>query len=229
MSGKWKSPVYKLAGPTGKQIIVDVTSSVSPGLPPHQVLKDKIVPWLRERGVQSVLDFGAGALRHTFPLLRAGFEVCAVEFEQTFTRPVCAEARVRAERNSNFSSLIWPDQFLGTKRRFDAALLCYVLQIMPKEGERRLALKEIARRLRGEGYLLYMSRFGQVSTEDSKHRVEDGYYRWPEREEHSFYREFTAEETADLFDREGFTRLRNLSQRGTEQVHFYTRGKGSWI
>lgn len=229
MARKWESPLYKLRAATGKEIVVDVTTSVNPGLRPHRVLKDRIIPWFRTRGVRSVLDFGAGALRHTFPLLRAGFEVCAVEFEQTFARPVCAAKRARAEKNANFSALVWPDEFLADRRRFDAALVCYVLQVMPKPDERRLALKEIAKRLRGEGYFLYMSRFGQITPEDRKHRVEDGYYRWPDRDEHSFYREFSLDETAQLFDPHGFTRIKPLSERGTEQVLFYTRGKGSWI
>src|SRR5205814_1256520 len=125
MPPKWESPLYKLKAATRKDVVIDVTTSVAPGLRAHKVLKESIIPWFRARGVRSVLDFGAGALRHTFPLLRAGFEVCAVEFKETFARPVCAAKKARAEKNANFSALIWPAEFLGDRRRFDAALVCF--------------------------------------------------------------------------------------------------------
>src|SRR5438477_3958508 len=109
----WASPIYKLrAVGSGKPIIIDVTSSVSPGLPPHGAIAEHVIPFLKRRDVTSIIDFGAGALRHCFPLLDAGFNVCAVEFEQNFQRKVCADARKRAEKRRRFRSLIWPDQFL---------------------------------------------------------------------------------------------------------------------
>ena len=225
---RFASPYYALESRTGKKVTIDVTSSVSPGLPHHGIVADKVVPWLKERGARRILDFGAGALRHSFPFLKAGFEVCAVEFEETFSRPTCAAKRQLAEKSGNFSTLLWPRDFLSDRRRFDAALLCYVLQTMPKENERKVVIREIAKRLTDDGYLLYMSRYGQLLPEDPKHRVEDGYYRSPDREYQSFYREFTPEETQEMFGRH-FKRIRSLGVRGTEQIFLYTHGSGSWI
>jgi hypothetical protein len=226
---RYRSPLYKLRASSGKEVVVDVTSSISPGLPPHGCLQEKVIPWLKARNARTVVDFGAGALRHTFPLLKAGFEVCVVEFEEAFSRPVCAEMRAKASRKGNFSALVWPRDFRKTKRRFDAALLCYVLQVMPIADERKDVIKEVAKHLSDDGYLLYMSRVAQLTPHDARHKVEDGVYRWPERDTHSFYREFTPEETQRLFEPYGFTRIRSLSTRGTEQIYFYTVGKGSWI
>jgi SAM-dependent methyltransferase len=230
MANLWTSPVYKLrAVGSGDVVTIDVTTSVSPGLPPHKAIKEHVIPFFRRRDVTSVLDFGAGALRHSFPLLEAGFEVCAVEFEQTFQRPVCAKARKRAERSSRFSSLLWPHQFLDHKRRFDAAFLCYVLQVMPKPKERRRVVRELAERIRGDGFLVYLSRYNQWLPDDRNHRVEDGAYRWPERDEHSFYTEFPTADTHKMFETYGFRHIRSLSGRGTDQFFVYVKGTGAWV
>src|SRR2546429_616534 len=76
----WKKPIYRLTSKRGKDILIDVTSSVSPGLPPNKAVTE-LVDFFRNKDVQKIVDFGAGALRHTFPLLDTGFQVCAVEFE----------------------------------------------------------------------------------------------------------------------------------------------------
>jgi SAM-dependent methyltransferase len=226
----WASPIYKLkAKGSGKSITVDVTTSVSPGLPPHSAIPDHVIPFFDRRSVNSVLDFGAGALRHCFPLLKAGYEVCAVEFEKNFERPVCAKARGRAEKYNRFSSLIWPNQFLDDHHRFDAALLCYVLQVMPKPKERKRVLRELADRINDDGFLVYMSRYGQWLPDDKNHRVEDGAYRWPDREEHSFYTEFATPDTHKMMENAGFTHIRSLSARGTDQFFVYVKGSGTWV
>jgi len=229
MAKLWTSPIYKLKAANGKQVTIDVTTSVAPGLPPHGAITEHVIPFFNRRDVDAVVDFGGGALRHCFPLLKAGFEVCAVEFEQTFQRPVCAKARARAERYSRFSALIWPDQFLDDTRTFDAALLCYVLQVMPKPSERKVALEELAKRIRTDGFLVYLSRQKQFLPDDRYHGVADGAYRWPDRDEHSFYTEFSTGDTHKMFGRHGFTHIKSLSARGTDQFFVYVKGKGSWI
>lgn len=225
----WETPLYSLQSEKGKQVVIDVTTSVAPGLQPNKLVRETFIPFLKARNVRTVLDFGAGALRHAFPLLKAGFEVCAVDFEAGFQRPVCAKALARAKRYSNFSALIWPKDFIDDTRRFDAALVCYVLQTMPLSKERDIVLKRIYKKLRNDAYLLYMSRYNQVQGSDSQHRVNDGYYKWPDRERHSFYREFTTEETHKMMARFGFKRLRSLSERGTDQVTLYGSGKSTWV
>jgi hypothetical protein len=226
----WASPLYKLSTPAGRDVVIDVTSSASAGLDPNSIVTDVMVPFLKDRGVRTILDFGAGALRHTLPLLKAGFEVCAVEFERGFDRDVAAEARRRAERDGRFTSLVWPQDYLASGRRFDAALLCYVLQTMPIPRERFVVLKSLAKKLKRDSYVLYMSRYNQGADRIAKkQRVSDGFFMWPRREEHSFYREFGTPDTHEMFRKRGFHYIRNLSQRGTDQVFLYAKGSASWV
>jgi hypothetical protein len=152
-----------------------------------------------------------------------------VEFEEQFARPTCAEARQKAERNPNFSTLIWPKDFKNDQRMFDAALLCYVVQTMPLAEERKLALRLLRNKLRRNSYLLWMSRYGQIQGVPRSQEVLDGYYMWPDREYKSFVREFTTEETHELMEKYGFHRVRSLSERGTDQIFLYGKGGSTWI
>ena len=179
--------------------------------------------------MHSIVDFGAGALRHSFPLLKAGFQVCAVEFEEQFKKPACAEAIRKAEKHANFCKLIWPGDFKKDRRRFDAALLCYVIQTMPLQKERESVLKILRDKLRDDSYLLMMSRYGQISGIPKEQAVEDGFYMWPARDAHSFYTEFTTEETHTMVGAYGFRRLKSMSERGTDQVFLYGKGGSTWI
>jgi len=230
MRPKWKSPIYILRTRFGKRIEIDVTTSISASIPPHKVILDEVIPYLKRReDVRTILDFGAGALRHTIPLLRAGFEVCAVEFDETFKRPVSSKALKRVSRNKNFTKLIWPRDFIRDRRKFDAALLSFVLQTMPIHSERKQVLKYIYKKLRPDSCLIYLSRYGQIMKGMRKYRIKDGYYMWPKRTHHSFYREFTTEETHLLMESFKFRRFRSLSKRGTEQVIVYGKGPTGWI
>jgi len=229
LAALWKSPIYRLTSRSGEAITVDVTTSINPALQANAVFTEIIIPLFLERGVKRVVDFGAGALRNTIPLLPAGFDVCAVEFEQAFARPVCREARAAAEQYQNFTALVWPDAYLNDRRKFDAALLCYVLQTMPMPTERRRVLRSLKKKLAGDAYVVYMSRYNQFRGKiNPRQGVSDGYYMWPRRAEHSFYREFETQDTHDMFGKYGFRSLRSLSQRGTEQMFLYGRGDASW-
>lgn len=224
----WKSPIYQLKSVGGKNLLIDVTTSVSPGLAPHKVLEEVVIPYFKDKKVDRVLDFGAGALRHAFPLLDAGFQVCTVEFEEGFRRPASSQALAEAKKHANFSALVWPKDFIKDSRVFDAALLCFVLQVMPIHDERLAVLKYIYKKLGSPGYLLYMARFGQVTKEDSNYRVKDGYYKWPGREHHSFYTEFSTERTHRIMKDRKMRCVKPLSARGTEQVYIYGKGKATW-
>lgn len=228
LTRKWESPTYRFRV-AGREIVIDVTTSVSPGLPPHQIIRQEFIPLLRRHERTRILDFGAGALRHTFPLLRAGFEVCAVEFERTFSRPTASKALARARKNSHFTTLIWPHDFLRDRRRFDAAIVSFVIQTMPRPNERRIALKAISEKLVRDGYLLYMARYGQITSAMKATKLSDGFFTWPKRSEHAFYREFATEETHSMMKRCKLKYLRNWSARGTEQVLLYGKPSSKWI
>jgi hypothetical protein len=227
--GEWKTPLYKLKTSAGKDVVIDVTTSVSAGLGPSRVLTEALIPFFNRHRVRRVLDFGAGSLRHTLPLLEAGFDVCAVEFESGFQRPAQAEALMAAREYANFRELIWPHDFLDTSLRYDAVLLCYVLQTMPLPAERTLLLKALVKTLKDNAYCLYMSRFNQFpGAINAAQRVSDGYFMYPKRDVHSFYREFSTGETHAMMRKLGFHQLRYLSERGTDQMFLYGKGRVTW-
>lgn len=187
------------------------------------------MPIVKESRKRRILDFGAGALRHTIPMLRFdGVRVCAVEFEETFQTRVARRRLEAYKDNPSFSKLIWPKEFKRDKRRFDAALLCFVLQVMPEKKEREDVVKFISKKLVDGGYLLYMSRTRQITPEMRERRLNDGFYMWPERKHHSFYREFTNEETDELLGRFKFEREKTWSGGGSEQVYLYRKLTGKW-
>jgi hypothetical protein len=179
MSKLWDQPLYNLKDDNNKLVTIDVTSLVNPGLPPNEIINKEIIPFFRKKGVENIVDFGTGALRHVFPFLRKSFQIYAVEFEEQFKKSYCAEELKKARRNPNFSTLIYPKDFKNDGRKFDAALLCFVLQIMPLHKERELVLDLLYKKLTQDAYLFYMSRYNQMHGISQSHRVEDSYYKWP--------------------------------------------------
>ena len=224
----WETPIYKLRSLSGKRIDIDVTTSCAPGLSANTVIF-KVAKYLKKNDANSVLDFGAGALRHTFPLLDRGFSVCAVEFEDQFKRPTCQRARSRADKRGGFSSLIFPKPFIKTRRKFDAALLSFVLPTMPRNSERRKLLRLIQKKLHQTSYVFWMSQYGKYEKHKKQsQRVEDGWYLYPKRKRHSFYCEFKDEEIDKMMKRIGFKFIKRFGQSGHDQFRLYSRGGGTW-
>jgi hypothetical protein len=226
----WNTPVYKFQNKQGEEILIDVTTSVSSGLGPSHVLKDSVIPIFKKHNVDKVLDFGAGALRHTIPLLNAGFKVGAIDFKEGYSREICKGNLGKICKNDRFCLLEWPHTYCGNrdifKGKFDAALLVYVLQTMPEPKERNDALKYISLKLKKQQvFLFYCARFNQLKDENTKYQVSDGYYMYPNRKLHSFYREFTTPATHSFMEDYKFRRIRSLSERGTNQMFLYFKGK----
>lgn len=225
----WETPFYKLKTVSGKYIWIDVTNSVSASAPTKNTIT-KIIPILQKHKVQTVLDFGAGALRNTLPLLEAGFQVCAVEFEKQFEKPQCNKALLIAQKNPNFMKLTFPNDFLKDKRKFDSVFLCFVLQVMPKAEERKKLIGLLETKMKGSSILVYMSQYGQFSTNEiNQYGLGDGVYRGKNRNFHTFYTEFPAEDTHSYFKKKNLERFKSLSERGTDQIYLYTKGDSKWI
>ncbi|NIM11243.1 MAG: hypothetical protein GTO45_04560 [Candidatus Aminicenantes bacterium] len=219
----WKTPVYKLQANDGKDISIDVTSSCAPGLKANKVIKD-IARFLKKNELERILDFGAGALRHTFPLLRRSFQVCAVEFEKQFQKKSCKNALKRAKRSANFSALIFPNGFIEDKRKFDAAILSFVVPTMPIPEEREALLRLISDKLEEKSLIFWMSQFGKYNQiKKDSIKVNDGWYLNPKRTHHSFYTEFTNEQIDNMMKAINFIRIRSLSDRGTDQFRVFSR------
>lgn len=226
MATTWKTSIYEYR--RGK-LIIDVTSSISAGLPPHRAVRKKFMPIIKKSKRRRILDFGAGALRHTIPMLRYhDVQVCAVEFEEAFDTPVAQKTHEKVRNDPSFSELIWPIEFKKDKRRFDAALLSFVLQVMPEKKKRELAVKLISKKLVDGGYLLYLSRTRQITDAMRERPLNDGFYMWPERKHRSFYTEFNHEETDRLMARFKLVREQTWSGGGSEQVFLYRKMTGKW-
>ncbi len=224
----WQNPIYRLKTNEGVYIFVDVTTSCCPGLGPNMVIW-KIAEFFKSKGVVSILDFGAGALRHTFPLLDMGFQVCAVEFKEQFERKACRLALNKAKKSPDFSALIFPDEFIKSKHKFDAALLTFVITTMPRADERRKLLKFLKKRLKANSFIFWMSQYGKYEQiKRLENQVKDGWYLHPERKNHSFYTEFNNSKIDDMLNRIGYRRIHVFSQRGNDQFRLYSRGAGKW-
>jgi len=234
----WDGPFYPLITRSGKSITVDVTLSVNVNLGPNQAIAE-VIAFFNRRKVKKVLDFGAGALRHSLPLLQAGFEVCAVDFSEQYAnteaKRVCRSKRAEAEAAGNFSAMVYPRQFIDDRRQFDAALLCFTLQGMPIAAERSKAAFLIHKKLKDSGYLVWMSRYGDSGSIADIQRVKDGHFKTPTgTPNYSFYREWRNEEIHAMLGavgwRRSFHHLRSLGKGGRDQIFVYAKTKeDTWI
>lgn len=232
----WDNSIYHITAENGKKVIIDVTQSVNPALGPNKAIK-KVIEFFKRKEVETVLDYGAGALRHTFPLLKAGFQVCAVDFEEQYadtdSKRICKIMKEKAEDDPNFSELVYPRPFIKDNRKFDAALLCYTFQSMPLQKERMHALRLLYKKLKKRSFIIWMSRYGDAKNLPDSRCVEDGYFKSP-KPPHSFYMEIKTEDIHDMFQtvgwRKSFHRLRSLGCGGRDQIFAYSKKKReAWI
>jgi len=136
----WRTPLYifrKKDGFKDREILVDVTWSSKPTRPE---MAPSLATALRKSfdhlGKQplKILDFGAGNLRHSVPLLELGHHVTAVDYQDLFDKPSdlvkknLAKARTYDKR---FGQLVYPSDFVAFNGQFDLVLLINVLNIMP--------------------------------------------------------------------------------------------------
>ena len=232
----WDKPIYNLKTKAGKPVIIDVTLSVNPYLEPNRAITD-VINFFERREVSTVIDFGGGALRHTFPLLKRGFQVWAVDFEEQYSsdeaKRICRQKRQKAEAHPNFSKLVYPDDFVKDTQTFDAALLLYTFQGMPLAKERRRVLHLLHKKLKPRSYIVWMSRYDGEKLPNAQ-KVEDGYYKNPKAKRHSFYREWKTAEIhkmmVEIGWRKSFHHLKSLGAGGRDQIFVYSRKKKeTWI
>jgi len=224
MSKRFASPLYNVTA-GGEKLLIDVTHSISAGLSANGGLMDHIISWMKDTGCTRVLDFGAGALRHSLPLLRKGMEVIAFEYEKAYERPKCAEFRAKAEKHPGFTKLMWPHDFINADIKYDVAILSFVLQVIPVPSDREAVLKAIAKRFDQSGpkRLYYASRFGLESKLGEKPRLNDGWVMGV-GSARTFYTEWNAADTDKFFKRVGFHRAGTY--KGTTQSYIYELNPG---
>lgn len=236
----WKKPFYTLTADNGQPVVIDVTLSVNPALGPNKAIYE-VIEFFKRKNVKTIVDFGAGALRHTLPLLAAGFQVCAVDFaeqyEQSDSKRVCFQNIQTARNDPNFCTLIYPSAFIDDHRRFDAALLCYTFQGMPIQKERERVLKVLYDKLKKKSYVVWMSRFGDAKSLPSSQAVNGGHFKNPTANTHSFYKEFPTEQVHEMMDGVSYFKHFHLIQTrpplgkgGKDQLYVYSKTKNDkWV
>jgi serine/threonine-protein kinase RIO1 len=232
---RWDKSRYNLTTKRGKSVVIDVTMSVNPNLGPNLAITE-VIEFFHRRNVTTILDFGAGALRHSLPLLADGFEVCAVDFEEQYlnipAKKICVSNLRLAEASPNFSKLVYPRAFIDDKRKFHAAMLCYTFQGMPLKTERDYVLRLLYDKLKGPGCIVWMSRWDNLGNQPVSQRVEDGIYKYPHSPVHSFYREFNNDDVREMMENVGwrkkFYRVRSLGRGGKDQIFVYAKRRVPW-
>jgi hypothetical protein len=130
-----------------------------------------------------------------------------------------------AEKYPNFTRLIFPKQFQSFRYQFDAALLCFVLQTMPRPKERSRLLALVESKLQDVAFIYWMSQYGKYDHfKRPDQAIGDGWYLYPKRKYHSFYTEFKNAEIDIMMEKIGFERIRVLGESGHDQFRLYTRG-----
>jgi hypothetical protein len=73
-------------------------------------------------------------------------------------------------------------------------------------------------------FLFYCARHNQLPDTALPYKVEDGYYMYPRRKVHSFYREFETDLTHKMMKAHKFMRIRSFNEGGREQMFMYAKG-----
>ena len=115
---------------------------------PNKMMREEVLPFLLENNVQKILDYGCGKfLRDSLLLTENGFEVDAVDMEEQIE----IIDKEKAKRMHGLSTKI-------KDNNYDAALLNFVLQVLPTEKQRKETLKNVYNAIRKGGYLIFSLR-----------------------------------------------------------------------
>lgn len=223
----WESPIYKFRTKIAnkKEILIDVTGSAPTFSEPKKQLENTfkiLLDGLKPKNTV-ILDFGAAKLRNTVYLLKKGYTVYACEFDDLFHRSQQADEFLKEARTyRNFKKLIFPNDFLNSNIKFDAALLINVLNIMPVPIERLLVLTLLRERMKSKGRLLWYTQHGGYSYSDAFARLNDGIVTGKGRKTyHMFYRDFARKEIHDLLKSTGFSFNKDYSFPGSGSNQAY--------
>ncbi|MGB9072841.1 MAG: hypothetical protein WCC22_09220 [Terriglobales bacterium] len=112
---------------------------------------------------------------------------------------------------SGLQRILW----LGSDFEVDAVFLINVANVVPDENDRRKIVKECTKRLRAGGWFLWMSQYGEPHYKPGvtkRLRAPDG--RWfysLDKEQQTYYREFTIPEIMSYFNTGQYRELRKLN------------------
>ena len=239
-SNIWISPIYRFRLFDGrskgryryKEIVVDVTGSAPSEDKPGKLLSgvlNEAIEEVKLRGEDSIVDFGAGKLRNSHYLMKKGFRVYAVEFQQLAGKTPQAKALWATARkfSKKFKPIIFPHEFADEpEQTSDLALIINTLSIMPVPAERLLVLRYLHKSLRNDGHLLWYGLKGDEDQTNRCHpsaRLGDGYYTGTTQKLKKFWREYSVDEINEMMQGAGFYYVRSFDTQGNSQARLYKR------
>jgi len=223
----WESPIYKFKAKIGKkqeQVFIDVTGSAPNFSEPGKQLESTFKTLLKNRKPKDIkiLDFGAAKLRNTIYLLRKGYTVYACEFGDLFKRSNQANEYFKAAKKfKNFKPLVFPNDFVNVRTKFDVILLINVINIMPVPIERLLVLTLCKQRIKNDGYLLWYTQHGAYDPKTAFGNLNDGLITGKGRKYHMFYRDFTRLEIHNMLKSTGFSHNKKFTFAGSGSNQAY--------
>lgn len=203
----WKSPLYifrvmkGLVPANDLEILVDVTWSAKPTRPQMApALERALRATLGHLGNRKlkILDFGAGKLRHTIPLLEIGHMVDACDYRSLYEKP-SPEVKKNLEEarkyKKQFSQLIYPADFAKLTGQYDLILVINVINVMPEPLERYFVLHKCNQYLSNGGHLLWFCQYGDADQLNSTKelRITDGGCT-TKRGRKTFYKDYNSRE-----------------------------------
>lgn len=108
--------------------------------------------FFQQRGIRTVLDYGAGTLRNSRFLAQQGFFVYAADVPDQMQRIL------RMPASSTLAGVLGIDELEQTFLEADLVLSTYVLNIIPGGTEKWRYLKNVTLNLRNGGFLLIEAR-----------------------------------------------------------------------
>jgi hypothetical protein len=147
-----------------EDIVYHLTSNKSK---PNKIMKTRILSFFKQNKIARVLDYGCGKfLRDSILFSERGMIVDAVDIEKQIER-------IGKEKSRLINSI--SDKI--NHNNYDAALLNFVLQVIPIKKQRERILEKVCNATKNEGYIVLSLRNKKDLlrfSEDKKIRFKDG-------------------------------------------------------
>lgn len=220
MKKKWDNPYYRYQITKRKlRVTIDVTGSI-PNFEVQAPGVSDVAAEFEKRKLVNILDFGAGKLRNSLYLLNRNFRVWAVEFREAFDRQVAqqrltqAQAMAKRALGKKFFYLEYPKDFLSFKKTLDAGLLINVVNVVPEQADRKMIIRECAKRIKKGGLLFVMTQYGEPHYRPGVTKrlsLKDGWCYGLHKKYQTFNREFSIPELKALVPKSLFTEVRKIA------------------
>jgi len=165
--------------------------------------------------VRTLADVGAGRLRSAIPLLRRGFDVCAVETDVQLSRIEDLISDINRRAIGARLTCMSIEEFSSSRLMLDGAISICVLHTIPDTQTRKGILLAIRRNVKAGGHVLVDVPFGEPyyrkkMTKDRSYR--DGFLMGRESCM-TFYKDYQEEELIEFVEELGFGFEKNYQIR----------------